>query len=56
MKCEKPEFTEEMRGRLNTMYLLLKQRFYTKAELIEYFGLGERQIRMQLAKYHTDFP
>lgn len=56
MKCEKPEFTEEMRSRLNTMYLLLKQRFYTKAELIEYFGLGERQIRMLISEISHRFP
>lgn len=56
MKCEKPEFTEEMRGRLNTMYLLLKQRFYTKAELVEYFNLGERQIRMLISEISHRFP
>lgn len=56
MKCEKPEFTEEMRDRLNRMYLLLKERYYTKQELMEIFGLGERQIRMLITEISHRFP
>lgn len=56
MKCEKPEFTEEMRDRLNRMYFLLKERYYTKQELMEIFGLGERQIRMLITEISHRFP
>ena len=49
MKCEQPEFTEEMRKKLNLMHHLLKQRFYTKKELMQVFKTGERQIRMMVS-------
>lgn len=49
MKCEQPEFTQEMKNKLNSMYKLLKQRFYTKKELMEIYGTGERQIRMMIS-------
>lgn len=50
MRCEKPEFTTEMRNKLNSMYRLLKQRFYTKKELMQVFNIGERQIRMMVSQ------
>ena len=50
MKCEKPEFTEEMRKKLNYMYLLLKERFYSKQELMDIFNTGERQVRMMITE------
>ena len=56
MKCEKPEFTEEMRNRLNKMYKLLKERFYSKEELQAIFDLGERQIRMMIEVISHRFP
>jgi hypothetical protein len=55
-ECRKPEFTEEMRARLNKMYKLLKEKFYTKKELMEIFNLGERQIRMMIAEISHRFP
>jgi biotin operon repressor len=56
VKCEKPEFTEEMRAKLNKMYKLLKDRFYSKQELMQIFGLGERQIRMIITEISHRFP
>lgn len=56
VKCEKPEFTEEMRAKLNKMYKLLKERFYSKQELMQIFGLGERQIRMIITEISHRFP
>ena len=56
MKCEKPEFTQEMRDKLNKMYKLLKSRFYTKDELKTIFNLGERQIRMMIEVISHRFP
>ena len=56
MKCEKPEYTEEMRKKLNRMYALLKERFYSKQELMEIFGLGERQVRMMITEISHRFP
>ena len=55
-KCEKPEFTQEMKDKLNAMYILLKQRFYTKQELMDIYGLGERQIRMMITIISHRFP
>ena len=49
MRCEQPEFTREMKNKLNSMYRLLKQRFYTKKELMQVFNTGERQIRMMVS-------
>lgn len=56
VKCEKPEFTEEMRAKLNKMYKLLKERFYSKQELMGIFALGERQIRMIITEISHRFP
>ena len=56
MECKKPEFTQEMRNKLNTMYKLLKTRFHTKKELIQIFNLGERQIRMIISEISHRFP
>ena len=56
MKCEKPEYTPEMRTRLNSMYKLINERFYQKTELMEIFGLGERQIRMMITEISHRFP
>jgi hypothetical protein len=56
MKCEKPEYTKEMRDKLNKMYALLKERFYSKQELMGIFGLGERQIRMMITEISHRFP
>lgn len=50
MKCEKPEFTEEMRKKLNYLYMLLKERFYTKQELMDIFNTGERKIRIMVTE------
>ena len=47
-KVEKPEFTGEMRAKLNSMVRLLYKRFYTKQELMEIYNVGERQIRMMI--------
>ena len=56
MKCEKPEFTEEMRDRLNRMYFLLKERYYTKQELMEIFGLGEEEIDNLIKEISHRYP
>lgn len=56
MKCEKPEFTQEMKNKLNNMFRLLKQRFYTKQELMEIFGTGERQVRMMITEVSHKVP
>lgn len=56
LKCEKPEFTEEMRAKLNKMYKLLKERFYSKQELMDIFGLGERNIRQMVQNISHRFP
>ena len=56
MKCEQPEFTQEMKNKLNSMYKLLKQRFYTKKELMEIYGTGERQIRMMISHISHKMP
>ena len=55
-KCEKPEFTREMKDKLNLMYKTLKQGFHTKQELMDIFGLGERQIRMLITEVSHRFP
>lgn len=55
-KCEKPEFTREMKDKLNLMYNTLKKGFHTKQELMEIFGLGERQIRMLITEVSHRFP
>ena len=55
-KCEKPKFTQEMRDKLNLMYNTLKKGFHTKQELMEIFGLGERQIRMLVTEVSHRFP
>lgn len=56
MKCEKPEFTQQMRDNLNKLYKLLKQRFYSKQELQDIFEVGERQIRMMIEIIAHRFP
>lgn len=56
MKCEKPEYTQEMRDKLNKMYKLLKERFYSKEELQNIFNLGERQIQMMIETIAHRFP
>ena len=56
MECKKPEFTKEMRARLNKMYELLKQKFWSKEDLINEFQLGERQIRMMIEVISHRFP
>lgn len=56
MKCEKPQYTEEMRAKLNKMYKLLRERFYSKEELMDIFGLGERQIRMIITEISHRYP
>lgn len=56
MKCEKPEFTQEMKNKLNKMYKLLRERFYTKQELIDIFGTGERQVRMMITEVSHKVP
>lgn len=55
-KCEKPEFTREMKDKLNLMYNTLKRGFHTKQELMDIFGLGERQIRMLITEVSHRFP
>lgn len=56
MEVKKPEFTEEMRARLNSMVRLLRKRFYTKQELMEVYNLGERQIRMAITEISHRLP
>lgn len=56
MKCEKPEYTDDMRRKLNKMYKLLCERFYSKQELMDIFELGERQIRMIITEIAKRFP
>ena len=56
MKCKQPEFTQEMKNKLNNLYKLLKTRFYTKQELMAEFGTGERQIRMMLSHLSHKVP
>jgi hypothetical protein len=56
MECKKPEFTQDMRNKLNAMYKLLKTRFHTKKELMQIFNLGERQIRMLITEISHRFP
>lgn len=55
-KCDKPEFTREMKDKLNLMYNTLKRGFHTKQELMDIFGLGERQIRMLITEVSHRFP
>lgn len=56
VKCEKPEFTQEMKDKLNLMYKTLKKGFHTKQELMDIFNLGERQIRMLITNVSHRFP
>ena len=56
MKCEKPEFTQAMKDKLNSMHRLLRQRFYTKQELMDIYGTGERQIRMMITEISHKVP
>lgn len=56
MEVKKPEFTDEMRARLNSMVKLLRKRFYTKQELMEIYNLGERQIRMAITEISHRLP
>lgn len=56
MNCKEPEFTQEMKDKLNSMYRLLNQRFYTKQELMEIYGIGERQIRMMITNISHKVP
>lgn len=56
VKCEKPEYTQEMKNKLNLMYKTLKKGYHTKQELMDLFGLGERQIRMLIAEVSHRFP
>lgn len=53
---QKPEFTEEMRNKLNYMYRLLKSRYWTKQELMAEFELGERQVRMMIQEIRQRVP
>lgn len=55
-KAEKPEFTDEMRAKLNSMVRLLYKRFYTKQELMEIYNVGERQIRMMITAISHRLP
>lgn len=55
-KAEKPEFTDEMRAKLNSMVQLLYKRFYTKQELMEIYNVGERQIRMMITAISHRLP
>lgn len=56
MKCEKPEFTQAMKDKLNSMYRLLATRFYTKQELMDIYGIGERQVRMMITEISHKVP
>lgn len=49
MEIKKPKMTEATRGRLNELYILLKQRNYKKIEIMEYFGVGERTAREMIS-------
>lgn len=56
MKCEKPEFTQEMKNKLNSMYKMIAKRFYTKQELMDIFGIGERQVRIMITEISHKVP
>ena len=56
MDVQKPVYTEEMGTRLNSMVRLLRQRFYTKQELMQIYNLGERQIRMAITEISHKLP
>lgn len=56
MECKKPEFTDEMKRKLNAMYKMLKDKYYTKQELMAHFDTGERQVRMMLSHLSHKVP
>ena len=56
MEPRKPEFTEEMRARLNQMCRLLMSDYRTKQDLMDTFGLGERQVRMMIQDIRKRVP
>lgn len=56
MKTQKPEFTQAMKDKLNSMARLLAKRFYTKQELMEIYGTGERQVRMMITEISHRVP
>lgn len=49
-KPQKPELSEKLRSRLNELYKLLRERSWTKQELMRYFGTGERQVREMVSE------
>ena len=55
-KAEKPEFTDEMKAKLNSMVRLLYKRFYTKQKLMEIYNVGERQVRMMITAISHRLP
>ena len=56
METKKPELTKAMKDKLNSMARLLWQRFYTKQELMEIYGVGERQVRMMITEISHRVP
>lgn len=56
METKQPQFTQSMRDKLNKMYRLLCQRFYSKQELMDIFKLGERQVRMMITEISHKMP
>lgn len=56
MEPRKPEFTEEMRARLNQMCRMLMSDYRTKQDLMDTFGLGERQVRMMIQEIRQRVP
>ncbi|HKL93805.1 MAG TPA: hypothetical protein VJZ69_00805 [Clostridia bacterium] len=49
MEIKKPEMGEKTRGRLNELYIMLQERNYKKAEIMAYFGVGERTAREMIS-------
>lgn len=56
METKQPQFTPRMRDNLNKMHHLLRERFYTKQELMDIFQVGERQIRMMITEVSHKLP
>lgn len=56
MKCRKPKVEERIKKRMGYLYRMLKQRFYTRQELMEHFHTEDRQVRDMLAKLSHKVP
>ena len=56
MEIKKPEMSEATRGRLNELYLMLKQRNYKKVEIMLHFGVTERTAREMISNISKKSP